>query len=574
MPDASYDAIVIGGGAKGLTCAMYLQKYGGMKVGIFECRHEAGGGWATEESAAPGFLANTHATMIYAPHYLALERDFPEFDGADLGQYPAGNSAIFLDQGNSLVTYGYGTDPTQEKTAKEIARFSEKDAELWLKVWSLRDYLIPVWCELWHSPIKPLEEKLTELMPMIIALFEEYGIPLQPIDFMYSPLRSIQEWFESKELQCILMRMAISGGVDITQPGKTQPLWQVFTRPYMCFNRGGTHQVAHACHKILIAEGAKIWTHREVEKVTIENGTATGIRLKDGTEVRARKLVVSTLSPRQLVDLIGRENLSSKITRRVDLIETGHTTIAWYNWACHEAPKYTAAEFNPDVNQAMWVGLHFSNDPLTMARDTYWRKLGKMPPWEDLNVVVWGHSIADPRYAPPGKHIASHEQFMPPASALSEKEWLKLKRSHAEDTIKLWQMFAPNMTWDNIIGYSPDTPYDCCRLKNMAPDGTWSVIDNIPTQSGSFRPIPELSDHRTPVKNLYATGGAWPPYGGFAGIDSGYTCYRAIADDLDLGKPWEEQGKEEPDSLVECVKKHEERWIADAQERTRKAGQP
>ena len=112
---------------------------------------------------------------------------------------------------------------------------------------------------------------------MIIALFEEYGIPLQPIDFMYSPLRSTQEWFESKELQCILMRMAISGGVDITQPGKTQPLWQAFTRPYMCFNRGGTHQVAHACHKILIAEGAKIWTHSEVEKVTIENGTATGI---------------------------------------------------------------------------------------------------------------------------------------------------------------------------------------------------------------------------------------------------------------------------------------------------------
>ena len=41
----------------------------------------------------------------------------------------------------------------------------------------------------------------------------------------------------------------------------------------------------------------------------IENGSATGIRLKDGSEVGARKLVVSAgLSPEQLVfDMIGRE---------------------------------------------------------------------------------------------------------------------------------------------------------------------------------------------------------------------------------------------------------------------------
>ena len=43
MPDATYDAVVIGGGSKGLACAMYLQRYGGMSVGIFERRHEVGG---------------------------------------------------------------------------------------------------------------------------------------------------------------------------------------------------------------------------------------------------------------------------------------------------------------------------------------------------------------------------------------------------------------------------------------------------------------------------------------------------------------------------------------------------
>jgi phytoene dehydrogenase-like protein len=296
-----------------------------------------------------------------------------------------------------------------------------------------------------------------------------------------------------------------------------------------------------------------------VDKVIIENGAATGIRLADGTEIGARKVVVSTLSPQQLCfDLIGREHLSSQITRRIELLETDHTCISWYQWAIHEAPNYLAAQSNPDMNDVNWLSLHQFTDPDTIARETYWRKLGKMPPFEDLNPIVWCHSVVDPRYAPEGKHLASHENFMPPASALSEREWLALKKQHAEDMITLWQDFAPNMTWENVIGYAPDTPYDCLRLKNMAPNGNWAVIDLTPSQSGAFRPIPELSDHRTPIKNLYAGGSGWA-VGMGALVNGGVTLYGAIAEDLGLTKPWLEPGKEEPDSIYQQVLKTEKR---------------
>jgi L-2-hydroxyglutarate oxidase LhgO len=43
MADATYDAVLIGGGTKALITAMYLAKYGGMSVCIFERAHEAGG---------------------------------------------------------------------------------------------------------------------------------------------------------------------------------------------------------------------------------------------------------------------------------------------------------------------------------------------------------------------------------------------------------------------------------------------------------------------------------------------------------------------------------------------------
>ncbi len=49
MADKTFDAVIVGGGNKALLLALYLIKYGGMSVGIFERRHEIGGCLATEE---------------------------------------------------------------------------------------------------------------------------------------------------------------------------------------------------------------------------------------------------------------------------------------------------------------------------------------------------------------------------------------------------------------------------------------------------------------------------------------------------------------------------------------------
>ena len=51
MPDASYDAIIIGGGHNGLIAACYLG-WAGMKVAVFEREFELGGGACSEEQPA------------------------------------------------------------------------------------------------------------------------------------------------------------------------------------------------------------------------------------------------------------------------------------------------------------------------------------------------------------------------------------------------------------------------------------------------------------------------------------------------------------------------------------------
>ena len=107
MADLTFDAVVCGGGNKGLMLAMYLSKYAGMSVGIFERRHEIGGGLATEETAAPGFRGNTHANIILPWYYAPLWRDFPEFwnYGGQYGQYLVSGGAVFQKHTTCLWLY-------------------------------------------------------------------------------------------------------------------------------------------------------------------------------------------------------------------------------------------------------------------------------------------------------------------------------------------------------------------------------------------------------------------------------------------------------------------------------------
>ena len=57
---SSYDAIIIGAGHNGLTCACYLARFG-LKVLVIEKYHSIGGMTITEEITLPGFWSDVHA---------------------------------------------------------------------------------------------------------------------------------------------------------------------------------------------------------------------------------------------------------------------------------------------------------------------------------------------------------------------------------------------------------------------------------------------------------------------------------------------------------------------------------
>jgi phytoene dehydrogenase-like protein len=120
-----HDAVVIGSGHNGLTCACYLAK-AGMKVLVLEQYATIGGMTNTEELTLPGFHSDTHAigyqmaNLSPVPGELGLHRY-----GFELLHPEIGFSQAFPD-GTSISVFR-----DIERTCDSIARFSARDADAW-----------------------------------------------------------------------------------------------------------------------------------------------------------------------------------------------------------------------------------------------------------------------------------------------------------------------------------------------------------------------------------------------------------------------------------------------------------
>ena len=549
MADRIFDAVIIGGGNKGLVTACYLAKYGGMSVGVFEETWELGGGLSTTE-LPPGFQCNTHGSNVMEEYYLPLLRDFPDIEEKGL-KFSGDKMAIGIiaeEDQKCWGQYRLKDDPEGEKTAVALETFSgQKDADTYLKLWQLAKpggpYYEAFLKDQFSLPNPPGE--LSEIDKVFVEWIKttdakSLGIDEQWLNF--SAWQAAQELWEEGAVIYMAIRLLKSSGFDSSVTGARSLLYSLLHGVGLVHIVGGTHNLAHAMQRIICENGGTFFTKSEVTQILVENGVAKGIRLADGTEIEAKQVIVTNVSPYQLCfDLMGPEHLSQKILKRVRNLVRNNTCITWYTFAVHELPKYdSAAQFNPDINDVQWLILG-KHDPSIMATEQYWRYLGKTAP-EMASVVCGAHSREDPTMVPEGKgkHIVSIEDHVPDATTMTEREWMKFKKDYAERCLIEWQKYAPNMTWDNVIGYISITPYDTAhRHKNFWPTGDQNVIDRVLGQSPPFNPVPELAHHKVAhIKNLYATGSAWGRTPN-ASSGQGYTCYKAIAEDLGLAKPWE-----------------------------------
>lgn len=551
MPDANHDAIVIGGGHHGTIMACYLAK-AGLRVAVLEKHTSFGGGAISEEGPAPGFRQNpcAHFTRFYGhPAY----EDF-DLRGEGLEYvFPEQNEGMIFDDGSSFIGYSAFrvVDPVKgttefapdnvRKTYDQIRGFSKRDADMYLR---LVDQYRKHWKAAFHrhrfSPPTPwgTPDALEELMEI-----PDSGI--EPIHQFMSIRQMAYDYFESAELRTLFMRATpTSGGCFPDDPGGLQTLVHVMglvlSFEPAAIVKGGTQSITNALVSAGKKLGVQYFAGRDVDKITVEGGKATGVLLADGTHFGA-PLVVSDLGlPQTYLRLLRDETISDRIRHRLSNIHYDRGQILWGNVAMHELPRYKADHLNPGVGiqPRLYTG---AKDPDYLA-SKYQHDIFILGFPQQLYVLTAPDSIWDRTRAPEGKHTILIEDFTAPARLFSPRDWGRIKEDFVNQWLDKWQTYAPNMTRDNIIATRIYSPYDVQAGHPDMIEGGWTEGSMFASQLGRFRPFPELASYRSPVKNLYLCSSNLHSAAGI-GRGSGYIAYKSIAEDRGLPRFWEKSGR-------------------------------
>jgi phytoene dehydrogenase-like protein len=526
MTATDYDVILIGGGHNGLTCGSYLAK-AGLKVIVFERRHNIGGCVATEEVTLPGFKHNTHSCYhgwIHAgPVYKDLELEkygskyvFPE------AQY----SAVFKD-GRSIILY-----KDLERTCKEIEKFSPKDAQTYREINKEYEGLRDIFMQGFFSQPVPATAFETPFMQT------EAGLEL--IRMMRSSPRAVAEdLFESEEVRtwCMGMATQMGNGQDMFGTGFYFLIMFVVMhiKPWG-ISIGGSRMLAEAMTKFLEAHGGKVMKNTHVDKILVEGGKAVGVKLADGTKVTGKTVISNTHPPATFLEMVGEEHLTPDLIKKVKRFKPDDTMLFMIHLALNEPAKWKAAEKNPDIMNSFGVffGFETCDEYQTQFNDIKEGILPRMP-----GGLVAFPTVHDPTQAPPGKHTG---YFNACTTYFIKGGWDEEKNAKfADDYLRVMKEYAPNMDSNNIIGRFLYSPLDQEREIISVYKGGMMLGAVSPDQMFSLRPFPTLRPYRAPgIEGLYMCGGHNHSGGGTIGAP-GYNCANAIADDLKLKKWWEKK---------------------------------
>jgi beta-carotene ketolase (CrtO type) len=519
-----YDAVVVGAGHNGLTCACYLAKVG-LKVLVLERYHEVGGMTLTEELTLPGFRSDVHASGYQLANLSPVPRELElEKHGLELIEPEIVYAHAFPD-GRVLAV-----SRDLERTVETIGRYSKKDAETWRKL---------------------VEHYLAEKDKIVASLFspppafsaEAAALEQNPggMDKYRFGLQSMRSWcdqtFESEEVKCLFGAFALFMAHAPDDAGGAELAWLFGTVLQDVGNnlvKGGMHHVSLALADHLRSLGGEIKTNAGVEKIMVSSGRATGVRLENGEEISAGQLVASGVDPKQLaLRFLGEEVVGSEIAGKMERYEWGDPAFVIYA-ALDGLVEYKAG---PEAGAACHVHLTPpSLDPVAKASAEC--RGGELP--ATPLVVSWNDSVIDPSRAPEGKHLKKFVVLGVPyeirgdaTGKVGEGGWDEVKDRYADYLIDIITAdYMPGLK-ARLLKVETHSPLDLERKLSSAVHGTICHGAMLPYQTGSMRPIPEMGHYRSAVPNVYLCGSGSHPGPGVS-MAPGRNAAEAICADLGL----------------------------------------
>jgi phytoene dehydrogenase-like protein len=276
-----------------------------------------------------------------------------------------------------------------------------------------------------------------------------------------------------------------------------------------------------------IAAGGTFLNQSHVERIVVEGGRATGVELADGRTLRARGFVASTVDVHQTFEsMLGPQQLPDSYREKVARFHHTPWGLFGLHLALDEAPDYTAAAFDPNVNRELKYNIGSETiASLTEAHDDV--EAGRVP--RRIQFGAGALSVLDSSQAPPGRHTAYAWHVVPFAPGGDDGAIDAMRDELADGILERWREYAPNLTAGNVLARCTYIPNEYAQeLINMrGGDIFMGALSADQVMYNHF-------GYRTPVEGLYMAGSAAHPNGAITG-GAGYIAAGLIA--RDLGAP-------------------------------------
>jgi len=505
----TYDAIVVGGGHNGLTAAGYLGK-AGLKTLVLERRPIVGGSAVTEE-IHPGFRVST---ISYVVSLLRTEviRDL------DLRSH--GFEMLPMD--GSLAVSGddylfFTEDEAHDRG--EVERFSKTDFDAMARFDSMvQEVGVVLRNQMLRRPpnLNAGIRDLTALAGMGLDIRK-----LSPdrrhrlAQMLTSSARSIIErWFESGMVRSMYASACFSGNyASLEQPGSALPFFHMAIGELdgelgaWRLVKGGMSGLSEAMASFGRSVGVEIRTDAAVEKILVEDGRATGVRLESSEVLSSRCVLANTDPKRTFLKLIDPGDLDAEFAKDIEQLRMGHASMK-VNLALESLPLIRFPELAD--------GDRWSRSDIVMFPDiegleaNYTEAFaGRLPREPRLEITI--PSTIDDTLAPPGQHVMSVLAKYYPYELADGLHWDDIKEDVADDIVAYMSRLWPNLP-EVIVGRQAVSPMDLETVYGLTEGDIFHGRHDL-DQLFSLRPHPRAAQYRTPIRDLYLCGSGGGPSG-------------------------------------------------------------
>ena len=507
------DVIVVGAGHNGLVAALVLAR-SGLSVRVVEEKEVVGGAARTERPFAkvPQLATSTGAYLLGL-----MPPELIKTLGIELPLLRRDPHYFLPTQGSRYLLFGSDRAAMREQF---VSFFSEQDwranERLQEEIGQIRDDIAPTWLE---EPLSIEDTAERYVRPALRQIF---------VDLCRGPVGEYLERFGFQSDLVKAMYAVTDGFSGLNGSWDTPGTGMNFLVHNMCrlpgsdgtwmIVKGGMGTVTRTIAEAAQRAGARIETGRGVARVLLEGGSARGVLLKDGTELRAKAVLVNA-DPFRMRALVGHDSLPKTYNDRLDGYRKDGTTMK-VNLALRGLPKFTCL---PEDRGQFGSTMHLlpdEGDPIGALRRGFADvQKGKLP---ELPTIEWYvHTTVDPSLRDSTGHhnSALFVQWVP--YELAGTSWEAEEERYVRHLLSICDRFAPGTSAlvTDTFALSPpkvEQHFGITRGHIHHVDNAFGFSDRLP--------------YSTPIAGLYSCSAGCHPAGSVIGAAGHNAAARVLRD--------------------------------------------